>query len=245
MNKIHSGAIGDMRALYTTYNTGYVWSPFERKEGWTDLQYQVKNWYYHTWLSGDHLVEQAIHSLDKMCWAMKDVPPIKCVATGGRQVRTGPEFGNIFDHFAIVYDYPNNVKGFHFSRQQLGCAADNSDLFMGANGVAQIVRAFSGPFVVKGKENWRFREEKPTDMYQEEHNELFAAIRKGEPINDGVWMAHSTLVGIMGRMAAYTGQEITWEQALNSQESLVPATPDWNAPAPVHPVAMPGQTKIA
>jgi hypothetical protein len=116
---------------------------------------------------------------------------------------------------------------------------------MGADGVAHIVRAFSGPFVVKGKNAWRFREEKPTDMYQNEHNEFFASIRKGEPINDGIRMAHSTLTGIMGRMAAYTGQEITWEQAMNSTQSIVPADMNWNAPISVAPVAMPGLTKFA
>ena len=245
MEKIHSGAIGDVRALYTTYNPGYVWSPFPRNPAWTDLQMQVKNWYYHTWLSGDHIAEQAVHSIDKMAWVMKDVPPLKCVAHGGRQVRTGAEFGNIYDHFSVVYEYADGVKGFHFSRQQMDCANDNSDYFMGADGAAHIVRAFSGPFVIKGKNSWRFKEEKPTDMYQQEHNELFESIRKGTPINDGIRMAHSTLLAIMGRMAAYTGQEVTWEQALNSKESLVPETPNWNSPVTQPPVPMPGRTKIS
>ena len=244
MKQIHDGAIGEIRSLETVYNTSYVWSPFPRQADWTDLQYQVKNWYYYTWLSGDFIVEQAVHSLDKMAWAMKDVTPLKCVAHGGRQVRTGPEFGNIFDHFSAVYHYPNGAKGYHFCRQQNGCAADNSDYITGSEGIAQAVRAFSGPFITKGKVNWRFREEKPTDMYQNEHDELFRSIRKGEPINDGTWMAQSTLLGIMGRMAGYTGQEVTWEQALNSQESIVPATPDWNAAPTVMPVAIPGQTKL-
>jgi predicted dehydrogenase len=245
MDQVHNGAIGDIRALYTTYNTGYVWSPFPRNPAWTDLQYQVKNWYYYTWLSGDHITEQAVHSIDKMAWAMKDVPPLKCVAHGGRQVRTGSEFGNIFDHFAVVYEYADGVKGFHFSRQQMNCANDNSDYFMGADGAAHIVRAFSGPFVVKGKKAWRYREEKATDMYQQEHNELFASIRAGKPRNDGVSMAHSTLLAIMGRMAAYTGQEVTWEQALNSKENLVPETPSWEAPVTAPPVPMPGQSKVS
>jgi predicted dehydrogenase len=244
MKQIEDGAIGEVRALYTTYNTGSVWDPFALNPDWTDLQYQVKNWYYYTWLSGDHIVEQAIHSLDKMAWVMKDAPPIKCVAHGGRQVRTAPEFGNIFDHFSVVFDYANGVKGFHFSRQQPGCAADNSDYFMGSEGVAQIVRAYSGPYLTKGKTNWRFHEDKPTDMYQNEHDELFASIRNGKPINDGVRMAHSTLLGIMARMAAYTGQEVTWEQAMNSHESLVPENLSWQTPAPVGHVAMPGQTKF-
>jgi predicted dehydrogenase len=244
MQQVHDGAIGEMRALYTTYNTGYVWSPFPRQPDWTDMKYQIKNWYYYTWLSGDHIAEQAVHSIDKMAWAMKDVPPLKCVAHGGRQVRTGPEFGNIFDHFSVVYDYPNGVRGFHFSRQQNGCFNDNSDYFMGSDGVAHIVRAFSGPFVVKGKTNWRFKEDKPTDMYQNEHDELFASIRSGKPINDGVRMAHSTLLAIMGRMAAYTGQEVTWEQALNSKEDLSPSQISWDTPVSVLPVAMPGETKL-
>jgi predicted dehydrogenase len=244
MQKIHDGAIGDVKALYTTYNTGSVWSPFERKPDWTDMQYQVKNWYYYTWLSGDHIVEQAVHSIDKMAWAMKDEPPVKCVAHGGRQTRTAPEFGNIFDHFSVVYEYANGARGFHFSRQQAGCFSDNSDYIMGADGVAHIVRAFSGPFVVKGKNSWRFREDKLTNMYQNEHDEFFASIRTGKPINDGIRMAHSTLLAIMGRMAAYTGQEITWEQAMNSQETLIPAEMNWKVPVPVPAVAMPGQTKF-
>jgi len=245
MQKIHDGAIGDVKALYTVYNTGSVWSPFPRKSDWTDMQYQVKNWYYYTWLSGDHIVEQAVHSIDKMAWAMKDEPPVKCVAHGGRQVRTAPEFGNIFDHFSVVYEYANGARGFHSCRQQAGCFSDNSDYIMGADGVAHIVRAFSGPFVIKGKNAWRFREDKPTNMYQNEHDEFFASIRKGEPINDGIRMAHSTLLAIMGRMAAYTGAEITWEQALNSQETLVPAEMNWNTAMSVPPVAMPGLTKFA
>ena len=106
------------------------------------------------------------------------------------------------------------------------------------------MRAFSGPFIVKGKTDWRFHEEKASDMYQNEHDEFFASIRDGKPINDGVWMAQSTLLALMGRMAAYTGQEITWEQAMNSQERLVPEKLDWQTRAPVLQVAMPGQTKF-
>jgi predicted dehydrogenase len=244
MEKIQEGAIGEVRALYSTFNTGPVWSPFPRRPEWTDMQYQVKNWYYYTWLSGDHIVEQAVHCLDKMSWAMKDVPPVKCVAHGGRQVRTGPEFGNIFDHFSVVYDYANGARGFHSCRQQEHCYSDNSDYIMGSDGVAHIVRAFSGPYIIKGKNNWRFHEDTATDMYQNEHDAFFASIRNGKPINDGQWMAQSTLIAIMGRMAAYTGQEITWEQAMNSEERLVPENPSWDTPVAVAPVAMPGQTKF-
>jgi len=244
MQQIHDGAIGEIRALYNTYNTGSVWSPFPRQPEWTDLQYQVKNWYYYSWLSGDHIAEQAVHSLDKMAWAMKDVPPVKCVAHGGRQVRTAPEFGNIFDHFSVVYEYASGARGFHFSRQQPGCFSDNSDYIMGGDGAAHIVRAFTGPFIIKGKNNWRFQDDKPSDMYQNEHDELFASIRSGKPINDGQWMAHSTLLALMGRMAAYTGQEVTWEQAMNSEENLAPAITGWDSPVTVRPIPMPGHTKL-
>lgn len=243
MQQIHNGAIGDIRTIHTSYNTSGVWCK-PRKPEWTDMEWQMHNWYYFTWLSGDHIVEQAVHNLDKMAWLMKDVPPVSCVATGGRQVRTEAQFGHIYDHFGVIYDYPNDVRAFHFCRQQAGAASDNSDHVWGADGVGHIVRAFTGPFLIKGKTNWRHREEKMRDMYQIEHDELFASIRSGKPINDGEWMAHSTLLAIMGRMAAYTGQVVTWEDALNSKENLMPEKIAWDTPLSVPPVAMPGMTKL-
>lgn len=250
MKRIHDGQIGTPMSLQNTYNTGFLWVK-PRQPGWNDMTYQMRNWYYFTWLSGDHLVEQAVHSIDKMQWAVGDVPPVKCVAHGGRQVRTGADFGHIFDHFSVVYEYASGARGYHFSRQQTNTASDNSDYFIGTQGVAQI-KAF-GPLTITGERPWSLRKRGDADMYQVEHNEMFASIRRGEPINDGIWMAHSTLVAIMGRMAAYTGKEITWEQALNSQENLAkwvanqenePGDPrfSWDMPLRVPPVAIPGQT---
>ncbi len=246
MRQIHDGAIGEMRAIHTSYNTQGVWVK-PRQGDWTDMEYQMRNWYYFTWLSGDHIVEQAVHNLDKMSWAMKDTPPARCMAVGGRQVRTEEMFGHIFDHFAVVYEYENGARGFHFCRQQPETATDNSDYFMGADGVGHIVRAFTGPYVIRGRNSWRFREIegiKPKSMYQIEHDELFASIRSGKPINDGAWMAQSTLLAIMGRMAAYTGQVVTWEEALNSKESLLPEKLAWDAPVATPQVAMPGKTRL-
>jgi myo-inositol 2-dehydrogenase/D-chiro-inositol 1-dehydrogenase len=243
MEQVHNGTIGDIRAIHTCYNTAGVWSKTRNPE-WTDMEWQVRNWYYYTWLSGDHIVEQAVHNVDKMAWLMKDVPPVSCMAIGGRQVRTEPQFGHIYDHFGVVYDYDNDVRAFHFCRQQANTAADNSDHVWGSDGVGHIVRAYTGPFVIKGKTNWRHREEKMRDMYQIEHDELFASIRSGKPINDGELMARSTLVAIMGRMAAYTGQVVTWEDALNSKENLFPEKLAWDAPISVPPVAIPGVTKL-
>jgi myo-inositol 2-dehydrogenase/D-chiro-inositol 1-dehydrogenase len=243
MEQIHNGAVGDIRVIHTTYNTAGVWTK-TRQPGWTDMEWQLRNWYYYTWLSGDHIVEQAVHNVDKMAWMMKDVPPVSCMAIGGRQVRTEEQFGHIYDHFGVVYDYENDVRAFHFCRQQAGAAADNSDHVWGSDGVGHIVRAFTGPFVIKGKTSWRHREERMRDMYQIEHDELFASIRSGKPINDGERMAHSTLLAIMGRMAAYTGQVVSWEDALNSKENLFPEKLAWDAPIAVPPVAMPGVTKL-
>ena len=242
MKRIHDGDMGEPMTLYNTYNTGYLWSR-PRQPNWTDMEWQMRNWYYFTWLSGDHIVEQAVHSLDKMSWAMKDVPPVQCVAHGGRQVRTDPVYGHIFDHFSVVYEYANGARGFHFSRQQANCASDNSDYLIGTKGVAKI-KAF-GPVSISGDKAWRkgSREGVP-DMYQVEHNELFASIRNGTPLNNGEWMAQSTLLAIMGRMAAYTGQVITWEQALNSTEELLPKNLAWDAPIDVPSIAMPGKTKF-
>ncbi|MEI7730614.1 MAG: Gfo/Idh/MocA family oxidoreductase [Verrucomicrobiota bacterium] len=240
--QIHQGAIGDVRTIYGTYNTGSLWSK-PRQPEWSDMEWQLRNWLYLTWLSGDHLVEQAAHAVDWMCWAMKSEPPAKCVGTGGRQVRTDAAYGHIYDHFAVTYEWANGSRGFIFCRQQANCANDNSLTVYGSKGVARIL-GFGGMPSIKGDTEWRYRGPRP-DMYQVEHNELFASIRAGKPINDGVWMAHSTLTAIMGRMAAYTGKEITWEKALNSQESLMPEKVALNASLPVPPIAIPGITPFS
>lgn len=243
--RIIGGEIGDVRSYYGTYNTGLVGRNVPRTEGMGDLEYQIRNWFFYTWLSGDHLVEQCIHTVDKMAWAFNDVPPLKCVAHGGRQVRTAPEYGNIYDHFSIVYEYPNNARGFIFCRQQANCANDNSDWIYGTKGTGRVLGFGGMPWIKneKGENAWRYSGPRP-DMYQVEHNELLASIRAGKPINDGVRMAYSTLAGIMGRMAAYTGKEITWEQALSSQEDLLPTTWDLKAELPPPVVPMPGKTRF-
>jgi predicted dehydrogenase len=206
-----------------------------------DLEWQMRNWYNFVWLSGDGYVEQACHSVDKVAWAMKDVPPVKAVAVGGRQ--TPNNQGTIFDHMFVVYEFPNDVRAFLGQRQIGQTYSDNSDYLMGADGVG---RSGWQPPYVKGKTTWRYRDsgQRPPDMYQTEHNELFASIRAGKPINDGQWMAQSTLMGLMGRMAAYTGQEITWEQAMNSQDKLVPENLDWKMRLEIPQMAMPGTTKF-
>jgi predicted dehydrogenase len=241
--RIHAGDIGDVRVVYGTYYGGPV-KPMppasERKPGMTDVEWELRNWMNFYWLSGDSLVEQAVHAVDWMCWAMKDVPPLKAIGVGGRQIPA--EGGNIYDHFEINYEYAEGARGFIGSRQQAGCANDNSATIFGTQGTGRELGFRAVPFI-KGKNDWKYQGPRP-DMYQIEHNELFASIRAGKPINDGVRLAHSTLTAIMGRMAAYTGQEITWDMALNSTESFMPANLAWDMPLTAVPMSLPGQTKF-
>ena len=177
------------------------------------MEYQMRNWYYFAWLSGDFNVEQHIHSLDKIAWAMKNEYPVRAVGLGGRQVRTGPEYGHIFDHHAVVYEYANGTRLFSFCRQQ-AAARTTSPITSGAReGTCDVIATFPPRIKIKPvKAAWESNSKDDGDMYQIEHDELFASIRSGKPINDGEWMAKSTLMGIMGRMATYTGKVITWDR---------------------------------
>jgi predicted dehydrogenase len=213
----------------------------ERQSSWSDMEWQVRNWLYFTWLSGDHIVEQHVHSLDKMAWAMGDVYPVRCTGLGGRQSRTGPEYGHIFDHHAVAYEFANGVKCFSYCRQQVGARNDVSDYVMGTTGTAAVQQ--HRILNAQRNETWRFQGNNG-NMYQVEHNELFASIRNGRPINNGDYMVRSTLMAIMGRMATYTGQEVTWQQALNSREDLAPARYEWGS-LPTPPVARPGITRLS
>ena len=255
--KMHEGFIGDVRAYYGTYLTNSPWAPFERQPDWPEIEYQLRNWLYYTWLSGDHLVEQAVHSVDKMSWAFKDVPPVKCTALGGRQQRTAPEFGNVYDHFAVMYEFPNGGRGFIFARQQGGCDPENADYIVGANGTGQV-NGFKPLHVLDTTDGKRWMYEKnggadgatPGEknlMYVEEHKELIASIRAGKPVNMGEQLAHSSLLAIMGRMSAYSGKTITWEDTVASNETWAPVdvnTLSWNTKIPVPEVAMPGRYKL-
>jgi myo-inositol 2-dehydrogenase/D-chiro-inositol 1-dehydrogenase len=240
--KVESGAIGRLVAYYATYYTSPV-KPMPpasaRPAGMSDVEWQIRNWYNFVWLCGDSIVEQAIHSVDKIAWAMHDEPPVSCVGVGGRTIRA--EGGNIYDHFEVNYLYPNGTRAFLANRQIEGCYNENSDYMLGNDGVCTIGR---GPQPrIEGESNWTFSGQQ-YNMYQKEHDLLFASIRKGQPMNDGKRLATSTLLGIMGRMAAYTGQQVTWDQAMNSQEKLFPERLDWKGSLEVKPRAEPGITKL-
>lgn len=242
--QVNGGALGRVTTVHTTYHTGTL-PRRPRQEGWSDLEFQMRNWWHFTWISGDHIVEQAVHSVDRTAWAMGDLPPARVTCLGGRAARSGPEHGNVFDHFAAVYEYEDGRRAFHTCRQIDHCPGDNTDYVYGTEGSA-IVNGWAPTYAVKGldgAERWRFRGP-IKDMYQVEHDDLFASIRAGTPINDCARGANSTLMAIMARMAAYTGQTVSWEQALNSQESLMPETLEWGD-LPTPPIAVPGQTKLA
>jgi predicted dehydrogenase len=240
--QMFDGAIGRVVSYYATYYTSPV-KPMppasERPAGMSGNQWQMKNWYNFVWLCGDSIVEQAVHSADKIAWLMHDQPPISCVAVGGRDIPA--EGGNIFDHFEVNYLYPNNVRCSLANRQIEGCYNENSDYILGVDGACTIGR--SPVPRIEGKTNWTWTGQK-YDMYQREHDLLFASIRKHTPINNGQRMATSTMLAMMGRMAAYTGQQLTWDQALNSQEKLFPADLEWDGDLPVRPRAQPGITKF-
>jgi predicted dehydrogenase len=249
--RIHNGAIGDILAVYSSYYTGAVdrYPKWNRTNTKTDLEWMLRRWYYHTWLSGDHVVEQAVHSIDKMLWAMKDVPPVSCICTGGRQTRQNNppgEYGNIFDHFSAEFEWENGVKGYHFTRQMGSCANKNTDTIVGTKGVYEGESGGKRHVIVRSENPWRYKPQpgEKDNGYETEHQEMYASIRAGRPINTGDRFVQSTLMAIMARMSAYTGKEVTWEHVLNSKEDLFPKDLTWETKIPVAPVAMPGSTPL-
>ena len=240
--RIHAGAIGEVQSVLATYYTNPV-KPMppesRRPEGMADVEWQIRNWYNFSWLSGDSIAEQAVHSVDKIGWATKDANPISAVATGGRQIPANG--GNIYDHFHVTYEYPNDVLCHLASRQQAGAWGEVSDYIHGTNGTGKIVR---DQCIIRGEENWIHPEELNNSMYQAEHDHLFKSIREGSAVNDGEWMAHSTMLAIMGRMAAYTGKKITWDQAINSKHDLAPDDLKWDDEFKPDPMPQPGRTKF-
>jgi predicted dehydrogenase len=246
MKRIHDGAIGQIVAIQTTYNVGPPWfRNKDRQSGWTEMEYQMRNWYPFTWLSGDHNVEQHVHSLDKSAWALRDEPPQKAWGSGGRQVRSAPAIGNIFDHHCVTYECNNGVRVYSHCRRQAGCSNEVSDYVLGTKGRCDLMK-----HRIEGETNWQYEGPNP-NKYVAEHEALFASIRAGRPINNGLYMAQSTMWAILGRMTTYTGRAITWEQAMGSREDLSPSRYAWDAEPPIlpdkdgnYPIAVPGVTKF-
>jgi predicted dehydrogenase len=239
IKRIHDGAIGDIVYAKAYWNGGQIWV-VDRQPGWSDIEWQMRNWNYFTWLSGDHYVEQHVHNLDVMNWAL-GAHPIRAVSgIGGRQVRVGERHGNIFDHFAVEFEYPNGVTVFSQARQINGCQNIVSEFVQGTKGTSNCADRIDPK---KGMgERFRYRGENPSP-YHQEHQNLIASILAGKPINEAKAVAESTMTGILGREAAYSGQPITWDEAMNSTTRLGP--PEYKfGEFPIPPVAMPGQYKF-
>lgn len=232
-------AIGKVVAANCWWNQGDLWHRTHDPK-WSDMEWQIRNWLYFTWLSGDHIVEQHVHNLDVCNWAIGS-NPLKCVALGGRQVRTEPHFGHIFDHFAVQYEYADGVVMNSQCRQIVGCANKVAEQIVGSDGIlntndpnAQII----------GKNPWKHDSKKNNSPYVQEHIDLIASITgSGAKLNEGKRVAESTLTAIMGRMAAYTGKEVTWDFAMNSKLDLSPPAYEFGS-LPVPAVATPGKTPL-
>lgn len=242
VRRIRDGAIGGVVTLLANdYRSGRWNKP--KQPDWTEMYYQMRNWYNFTWLSGDFNVEQHVHHLDVCAWIMGDKYPVSAIGMGGRQVLTGPEYGQIYDHFSVTYEYADGAELISNCRQQPGCKNDMSIRAIGTRGRADLSERRNGLKIRSEGGDWTYDGPK-NEMYRTEHELLFAGIRDGRPVNNGEYMAKSTLLAIMGRMAAYTGQQVTWEMALNSREDLTPSRYDWDAPPPPSQVAVPGQTQF-
>ena len=239
--QIHNGAIGDVRSYFATYYAAPLWTK-PREENWSDMEWQMRNWVHFDWLSGDHIVEQACHSIDKINWAMQNVAPISATAVGGRQMHEGIERGNVYDHFGVVFEYEDGRRSHLHCRQMPFCYNDNNDFITGSTGTCSV-NAWTGSPEFTGSTNWKYSG-KQTNMYQVEHNELQEAIRGDRPtVNDGDFMAQSTMMAILGREAAYTGQRISYDDALHSTTVLGPKEYAFTKLA-MPPVSEPGATKL-
>ncbi|HET6569787.1 MAG TPA: Gfo/Idh/MocA family oxidoreductase, partial [Rhodothermales bacterium] len=221
IKRIHDGMIGDLLGGEEYYMTGTLWLR-ERKPGMSDMEWQCRNWYYFTWLSGDHIVEQFVHNIDVIHWVF-DANPAKALAMGGRLVRVDPQYGHIYDHFSVEYEFPNGARVEAKCRQMDGTAKRVTNRIIGTKGIADLHTDSSVITSHSGEVLYR-HPERGNNAYVQEHTDLIASIRAGEPINEARQIAESTLTAIMGRESAYTGQEITWDEIAASNLNLLPDT---------------------
>jgi myo-inositol 2-dehydrogenase/D-chiro-inositol 1-dehydrogenase len=247
LQRIHDGQIGEVLFQRIYFNSSGVWVR-PRQAGQTEMQYQVSNWYYFTWLSGDHIVEQHVHDIDISNWVKKNQHPVRANAMGGRQVRVGKDYGEIYDHHAVEFEYADGSRTFSFCRHIPGCWGSFSEHAHGTQGRAEIEGHGRAMLYVNGKEPQKF--ERGPDGHQLEMNDLFAAIQAGQEYNEADWAADSSLTAVLGRMASYSGQVVSWEDAAKSELDLGPKEFRWDAEAPVKPgpdgmyaCATPGSTK--
>jgi predicted dehydrogenase len=236
MARIKDGAIGDLTGGTCYWMQGGLWHR-GRKPDWTEMEYQMRNWLYFTWLSGDHIVEQHMHNIDVMNWAFGGVP-VKALGMGGRQSRTDPKFGDAWDHFSVEFEYANGARVQSSCRQVPGTSSRISERLVGTKGAANP----SG--VITGEQPWKFPSTPFTNPYDQEHIDLIRSIRAGTPLNEGRQVAESTMTAILGRISAYTGREISYSWLLESSKlDLSPAAYAWGD-APKVEIPVPGRTPL-
>jgi len=208
IQRIHDGAIGEVVAIEENFLRG-PYGVIPRKEGLSELLWQCSTQYHFRWLSGDDVVQSLVHNLDRSSWVMGNKAPVKCHGLGGRSSMTKPIYGDVFDHHSVVYEYADGVPIYAFCRTTTGCYNKGSSMVFGSKGKANILGCR-----ISGQTNWRWQGR--CNPYQREHDTLFAAIRSGKAVNNGDYMARSTLIAIMGQISCYTGKEVTWEQVSDS-----------------------------
>ncbi len=243
MKRIHNGDIGRIVGGQCLRLGGgmLTWSEAtkERQPGWSDMEWQLRRWLFLTWLSGDFITEMHIHNLDRMNWAL-DAHPVQCIALGGRQVRTGPEYGNVYDHFSVEYEYPGGVR-----IEYMGSQIDKVTYRQDARVIGTKGRAYTheGDFIIEGAKPFKYDGPRPSPVIKQ-HADQIAAIRAGKHLNEGKRIAESTLTCIMGRMSAYTGRALSWDWAMKgSKLDLSPPKYEFGD-LPMRPVAVPGKTKL-
>jgi predicted dehydrogenase len=245
VKRLQDGALGDIELLRVYWNGDRPWVR-PRKPGQTEMEYQMRNWYYFIWLCGDHILEQHIHNIDVANWVMKG-PPVRAQGQGGRQVHVGKDSGEIYDHHSVEFTYADGTTCMSMCRHMPGCWDQVSEFATGPKGTCHIG---SGTIDFADKTNWRYRE-KDKNPYQVEHDDLFDAIRNNKDYNEAEYGATSTMTAIMGRMATYSGKVIDWDKALASEVSVMPQKFDFNADPPTmpdangnYPIPTPGVTKV-
>jgi predicted dehydrogenase len=246
IKRIHDGAIGDI----VTIEENFLRQPYgvyRRQQGWTELQSQLGNQYHFVWLCGDDVPQSLVHNMDRASWALKGELPVKCHGLGGRASSFNEEYGDVFDHHSVIYQYASGVRCYAFCRTEIGCYNEYSSLIFGTKGRCDLMRC-----TIQGETNWKYKGDAPEPHFYE-HVKLFEALRKGEIINCGDYMANSTMIGVMGQISCYTGKEVTWDQINKSDFHYLVKPEDCRmdmeppvklGPDGRYPVYVPGVTKL-
>ena len=246
IKRVHDGAIGQIVAIQENFLRG-PYGLYHRQPNQNEVEYQFSNQYHFSWLCGDDVPQSLVHNLDRATWAMQGETPVKAYGLGGRSSSFGEVFGNVFDHHSVVYEYSSGVRLYAFCRTQNGCYGNSDSILLGSEGRCNVTQCR-----IDGKTKWKYRGP-GGNPYDLEHTALFAAIRSGNPVNCGDYMAKSTLIGVMGQLACYSGRELTWDQVAKSDfvfspniedvrlDMEPPVKPDENGG---YPVPMPGITEF-